>query len=262
MPKSKKLYFLHIPKTSGIKMQYELIDASLGSLSKREIKVYAQDANRSEHRGDKFEFVFDPSIADSYDIICGHFARNPIALVDDLITFSIIREPFEQYLSLAKYAAVQSGIDFTEEFLDSFLNNDDEFNTQFEGISGCDNPQSCFLFSKIACIENEPYFDSYGDLVEAKYQAFFVEKPKSYSELSERLGKIIIGTLENRAFFVERINNILFDLYGIKISNNDSVINETPKPTFRISKQHKSKIYSKIEIDLELYEKIKETEHE
>jgi hypothetical protein len=61
---------------------------------------------------------------------------------------------------------------------------------------------------------------------------------------------------------VERINNILFDLYGIKISNNDSVINETPKPTFRISKQHKSKIYSKIEIDLELYEKIKETEHE
>ena len=262
MSKSKKLYFLHIPKTSGIKMQYELIDASLGSLSKREIKVYAQDANRSEHRGGKFEFVFDPSIADSYDIICGHFARNPIALVDDLITFSIIREPFEQYLSLAKYAAVQSGIDFTEEFLDSFLNNDDEFNTQFEGISGCDNPQSCFLFSKIACIENEPYFDSYGNLVEAKYQAFFVEKPKSYSELSKRLGKIIIGTLENRTFFVERINNILFDLYGIKISNNDSVINETPKPTFRISKQHKSKIYSKIEIDLELYEKIKETEHE
>jgi hypothetical protein len=163
---------------------------------------------------------------------------------------------------LAKYAAVQSGVNFTEEFLDLFLNNDDEFNTQFEGISGCNNPQSCFLFSKIACIENEPYLDSYGNLVEARYQAFFVEKPKSYSELSKRLDKIIIGTLENRAFFVERINKILFDLYGIRMSNNNSVINETPKPTFRISRQHKSKIYSKIEIDLELYEKIKETEHE
>jgi|LakMenE18May11ns_1017448.scaffolds.fasta_scaffold9745406_1 hypothetical protein len=262
MSKSKKLYFLHIPKTSGIKMQYELIDASSKSLLKNKPKVYAQDANRSQHKGDKFEFVFDPSIADSYDIICGHFARNPIAIVDDLITFSIIREPFEQYLSLAKYAAVQSGVNFTEEFLDSFLNNDDEFNTQFEGISGCNNPQSCFLFSKIACIENEPYINSYGNLVEARYQAFFVEKPKSYSELNERLSKIIIGTLENRTFFVERINKLLFDLYGIKISNNDSVINETPKPTFRISKQHKSKIYSKIELDIELYNKIKETEHE
>lgn len=262
MYKSKKLYFLHIPKTSGIKMQYELIDASLGSLSKKEIKVYAQDANRPEQKGGKFEFVFDPSIADSYDIICGHFARNPIALMDDLVTFSMIREPFEQYLSLAKYAAVQSRVDFTEEFLDSFLNNDDEFNTQFEGISGCDNPQSCFLFSKIACIENEPYIDSYGNLIEAKYQAFFVEKPKSYSELSERLGGIIIGTLEKRALFVEKINKILFNSYGIRIFSNDSVINKTPKPTFRISKQHKSKIYSKIEIDIELYEKIKETEHE
>jgi hypothetical protein len=262
MFKSKKLYFLHIPKTSGIKMQYELIDASSKSLSKNKPKVYSQDANRPERRGGKFEFVFDPSIADSYDIICGHFARNPIALVDDLITFSIIREPFEQYLSLAKYAAVQSGVDFTEEFLDSFLNNDDEFNTQFEGISGCNNPQSCFLFSKIACIENEPYIGSYGNLVEARYQAFFVEKPKSYSELTGRLSKIIIGTLENRASFVERINKILFDLYGIKISNNNAVINETPKPAFIISKQHKKEINSKIQLDLELYAKIRESEHE
>lgn len=246
MSKNKHLYFLHIPKTSGTKMQSDILAASQ---SVNEAKVYIP--------GD-FEFVFNPEIADSYNIICGHFARNPISTISELSTFSMIREPFDQYLSSAKYAAIQYGIDFNEEFLDSFLSNDNEFSTQFEGMSGCDNPQSCFLFSKIACIEHKPLIDSYGNLYESRYQSFFVEKPKSYSELSERLDGIIIGTAENRALFVERINNILFDLYGIKMSNNNLVVNGTPKPTFEISKQHKKEINSRIQLDLELYAKIVE----
>ena len=246
MSKNKHLYFLHIPKTSGTKMQSDILAASQ---STNKVKVYIP--------GD-FEFVFNPEIADSYNIICGHFARNPISTISELSTFSMIREPFDQYLSSAKYAAIQSGIDFNEEFLDSFLSSDNEFSTQFEGMSGCDNPQSCFLFSKIACIEHEPLIDSYGNLYESRHQSFFVEKPKSYSELSERLDGIIIGTVENRVLFVERINNILFDLYGIKISNNNSVVNGTPKPTFEISKQHKKEINSRIQLDLELYAKIVE----
>ena len=227
-------------------MQSDILAASQ---STNKVKVYIP--------GD-FEFVFNPEIADSYNIICGHFARNPISTISELSTFSMIREPFDQYLSSAKYAAIQSGIDFNEEFLDSFLSSDNEFSTQFEGMSGCDNPQSCFLFSKIACIEHKPLIDSYGNLYESRHQSFFVEKPKSYSELSERLDGIIIGTAENRALFVERINNILFDLYGIKMSNNNSVVNGTPKPTFEISKQHKKEINSRIQLDLELYAKIVE----
>jgi hypothetical protein len=262
MPEGKKIYFLHIPKTSGIKMQYELLNASSGSPLKNKPKVYSQDANRTQYAAGEFEFVFDPSIANSYDIICGHFARNPIDIIDNLTTFSIIREPFQQYLSLAKYAAQQASLDFSEEFLESFLSNDNEINTSFEGMSGCDNPQSCFLFSKIACIEHEPYIDSSGNLSKPRYQSFFIEKPSSYLELDQRLDKMIIGTLENRDMFIGRINKILFDLYGIKIKTNDSVINPTPKPTFKISKNQKLKIYSKIEIDIELYSKIKESEHE
>ena len=250
MSKNKHLYFLHIPKTSGTKMQSDILAASQ---STNKVKVYIP--------GD-FEFVFNPEIADSYNIICGHFARNPISTISELFTFSMIREPFDQYLSSAKYAAIQSGIDFNEEFLDSFLSNDNEFSTQFEGMSGCDNPQSCFLFSKIACIEHKPPTDSYGNLYESRYQSFFVEKPKSYSELSERLDGIIIGTAENRSFFVERINRILFSLYGIVMTNNDLIINSTPKPAFKISKKHKSNILEKIELDIELYAKIKELEHE
>jgi hypothetical protein len=250
MSKNKHLYFLHIPKTSGTKMQYDILAASQGI---NEVKVYIP--------GD-FEFVFNPEIANSYNIICGHFARNPIDVISELTTFSMIREPFDQYVSLAKYAAIQSGIHFNEEFLDSFLSNDNEFNTQFEGMSGCENPQSCFLFSKIACTEHQPFTDSYGNSVALRNQTFFVEKPKSYSELSERLDGTIIGTVDNRALFVERINNILFSLYGIKMTNNDLVINSTPMPTFKINKKHKLKILDKIGLDIELYAKIRELENE
>ena len=250
MSKNKHLYFLHIPKTSGTKMQHDILAASK-SINK--VKVYIP--------GD-FEFVFNPEIANSHNIICGHFARNPIDVISELTTFSMIREPFDQYLSSAKYAATQSGVDFSERFLDSFLSNDNEFDTEFEGMSGCDNPQSCFLFSKIACIKHESFIDSYGNSSPSRYQSFFLEKPKSYLELSERLGGIIIGTLENRDFFVERINKILFGLYGIKMAYSNSIINSTPKPTFKISKTHKSKILEKIELDIELYAKIKELENE
>ena len=250
MSKNKHLYFLHIPKTSGTKMQHDILDASK-SINK--VKVYIP--------GD-FEFVFNPEIANSHNIICGHFARNPIDVISELTTFSMIREPFGQYLSLAKYAAAQSGVKFSEEFLDLFLSNDNEFSTQFEGMSGCDNPQSCFLFSKIACIEHQSPVDSYGNLPESKYQSFFVEKPTSYSELSERLDGIVIGTMDDRALFVERINQILFDLHGIKMINNNLKINPTPKHQFKISKNHKLKIHEKIAIDIELYAKIKELKNE
>jgi len=157
MRKISHLYFLHIPKTSGIKMQYEILNASKSIYSKNSPNAYIQDIEKEKYPFDEFEFVFNPEIADSYNIICGHFARNPISAISNIATFSMVREPFSQYLSLAKYAAMQSDVDFTEGFLDSFLNNDNDTNSKFEGMSGCENPQSCFLYSKIACIEAIPH---------------------------------------------------------------------------------------------------------
>ncbi len=247
--KGESLYFLHIPKTSGTKMHYDLVECAKNPLAINSPNVYLP--------GD-FEFVFDPKIAESHNIICGHFGRNPIDLIDNLISFSMVREPFEQYLSLAKYAALQQGGTFDENFLDEFLANNNEINSRFEGMSGCENPQSCFLYSKIAGIEKQVGVDEFDNPIIDISKSFFVEKPQSFSQLSQRLENIVIGLTEERGRLVDFINTILIRIFNTSIKTDNSFVNETPPLSFRLNKRQVMLITSKIELDIELYAKIKE----
>ena len=255
MNKNKHLYFLHIPKTSGMKMQHELLNAA-----KNAFFVDGEEARSvgNVYIPDDFEFVFDPEIANTHNIICGHFGRNPIDAIEGLTTFSIIREPFSQFLSLAKYAAHQSEVEFTEEFLDSFLLNDNELGTNFEGMSGCDNPQSCFLYSKISSIERFNGIDEFGNSVFSEKKTIFVEKPKSYKDLEERIDGIIIGILEKRNLLIDKINPTLESNFGMRIDSNCEIVNNTPKIKFKINNRHKQIINEKTEIDNELYHRVDE----
>lgn len=247
--KGESLYFLHIPKTSGTKMHYDLVECAKNPLAINSPNVYLP--------GD-FEFVFDPKIAESHNIISGHFGRNPIGLIDNLISFSMVREPFEQYLSLAKYAALQQGDTFDENFLDEFLTNNNEINSRFEGMSGCENPQSCFLYSKIAGIEKQVGVDEFGNPIMDISKSFFVEKPHSYAQLSQRLENIVIGLTEERGRLVDFVNTILIRMFNTSIKTDDSFVNETPPLSFLLNKRQVMSITSKIELDMELYAKIKE----
>lgn len=238
---SKNIYFLHIPKTSGMKMQYELLEFSKSKLAKNSPSVYLPG---------EFEFVFNPDIANHYNIICGHFGRNPIDSVNNLFTFSILRNPFEQYLSLAKYAAAQQSIEFTEEFLDLFITNNNDFFSQFEGMSGCDNPQSSFLFSKTSYIEKLPEYIE---------KVVFIDRPKSYADMEEKLVGITIGTVEKRFLLVNEVNKVLRKEYNFEIQNNNKIVNSTPPISFRISNRHKKLINEKTQIDNELYARVSES---
>lgn len=238
---NKKIYFLHIPKTSGMKMQYEILESSKSPEAKNSPCVYLPG---------EFEFVFNPEIANYYNIICGHFGRNPIDTVDNLFTFSILRNPFDQYISLAKYAAAQQSIEFTEEFLDLFITNNNDFFSQFEGMSGCDNPQSSFLFSKTSYIER---LSGYAEKV------VFVDKPKSYLDMKEKLVGITIGTVEKRFLLVDEVNKVLRKEYNFEIQNNNKIVNSTPPVSFKISNRHRKIIDEKTEIDNELYARVSES---
>jgi hypothetical protein len=233
--KYKKAYFLHIPKTSGMKMQYDLLNAA--HKCKNEVKP-------SVYLPGEFEFVFNPATAKNNEIICGHFGRNPIETVKNIFSFSMIREPYEQYLSTLKYAASYTKQPFTEDFLDFFLTEGSEMLSQFEGMSGCENPQSCFLYSKT----------SYLALQTANYEkVIFVEKPQSIDDVMNKIENIIIGTVKNRNYFINVLNAYLYDLFQIKIDNSIDIVNPTPKMDFKISKKHKNLIMSKTWLDFEIY---------
>jgi NACalpha-BTF3-like transcription factor len=236
----KYFYFLHIPKTSGVKMQHQLLDASNNPNAINHPKVYCP--------GD-FEFVFDADIAKTYNIISGHFARNPIEILPKVATFTIIRDPVQQYLSVAKYAAMFRGEEFTEEFMMPFLTGESEMYSYFEGMSGCSNPQSSFISSKLSTLEYD---------LNGKDRTVFIKKPESFEDVRGHLSGMVIGVMEQRDELVQKVNILLKKMFNISIREDDSIVNATPPVNFKISKECINLILDRTELDRELHAKVLE----
>jgi hypothetical protein len=236
----KYLYFLHIPKTSGVKMQHQLLDAANNPNSINHPKVYCP--------GD-FEFVFDIDIGKTHNIISGHFGRNPIETLLDVVTFTIIRDPVQQYISVAKYAAMFRGEEFTEEFMIPFLTGESEMYSYFEGMSGCSNPQSSFISSKLSTLEYE---------LNGKDRTVFVKKPESFEDVEKYLNGMIIGVMEERNELIQKVNILLKKMFNISIREDNSVVNATPPVNFKIGKEYMKLILDRTELDRELYAKVLE----
>jgi hypothetical protein len=71
---------------------------------------------------------------------------------------------------------------------------------------------------------------------------------------------MIIGTLENRVEFIERVNSLLFAKHGIKIPNNIQKVNSSNRLEIEPTKSQIEKIGDLTQIDQELYAKIREKE--
>lgn len=238
--KGESLYFLHIPKTSGMKMQYQLLDAANNPNSINQPNVYCP--------GD-FEFIFDTDIGKTHNIISGHFARNPIETLPNVTTFTMVRDPVHQYISVAKYAAMFTDKEFTEEFMMPFLTGESEMYSYFEGMSGCSNPQSSFISSKLSTLEYD---------LNGKERTVFVNKPESFEDVREHLSGMIVGVMEQRNELVQKVNILLKKMFNISIRKDDSIVNATPPVNFKISKECINLILDRTELDRELYAKVLE----
>ena len=236
----KYLYFLHIPKTSGVKMAHQLLDASNNPSAINQPKVY---------RPGYFEYVFDANIGKTHNIISGHFARNPIETLPDVATFTIIREPVQQYISAVKYSAMRKGEEFTEESMMPFLTGEAEMYSYFEGMSGCSNPQSSFISSKLSTLEYD---------LNGKDRTVFVKKPESFEDVRECLSGMVIGVMEERDELVQKVNILLKKMFNISIREDNSIVNATPSVNFKISKECINLILDRTELDRELYAKVLE----
>ena len=238
--KGESLYFLHIPKTSGAKMQHQLLDAANNPNSINQPNVYCP--------GD-FEFIFDADIAKTHNIISGHFARNPIETLPNVTTFTMVRDPVHQYLSVAKYAAMFTGEEFTEKFMMPFLTGESEMYSYFEGMSGCSNPQSSFISSKLSTLEYD---------LNEKERTVFVKKPESFEDVKKHLSGMVVGVMEERDELVQKVNILLKKMFNISIRKDDSIVNATPQVNFEISKKCINLILDRTELDRELYAKVLE----
>ena len=236
---STSIYHNHVPRTSGTDILYELQRAVKSSNGT--VKLYVPGV---------LEFFYDKQKTESFDIITGHFASNPIRELDDLIVFSIIRNPFDQYISTASYRFLTDNVEMTPYDLDRFI--DGEFDTfgAFQGFSGCDNPQSKFLAAKLVHMLDESGSDLYS----------FVDEPRCLDDVKPFIDNFIVGTLENRDLVIEKLNTVLSKKFGIMINANTNRTNTTVPLKFTISNLQKKKIADKLELDEEVYQYIKTIE--
>jgi hypothetical protein len=236
---STSIYHNHVPRTSGTDILYELQRAVRDSHGAATLYVPGV-----------LEFFYDKQKTESFDIITGHFASNPIRELDNVTIFSLVRNPFDQYISTAAYRFLTDNVEMTSHDLDRFIGGEFDTFGAFQGFSGCDNPQSKFLAAKLVHMYDESGNDMYS----------FVDEPRCLSDVRQFIDNCIVGTLENRNLVIERLNAVLLKKFGVKINTNTNRTNTTVPLKFTISASQKKKIAEKLELDEQVYEYVRAIE--
>jgi hypothetical protein len=205
---------------------------------------------------DILEFIYDHHKMKNYNYISGHFATNPIHEISNLITFSMVRNPVDQFVSTIAHRCMIARIPFTSYELDAYIDGYYKIWGEFEGFSGIDNPQSHFLSQKFVSFETEDRSSASG----YKSGMAFLSSPKSLADVRQFTDDMIIGTVENRHVVIDKINVILKKQFGITMENDKRKVNSNTQIRFEISKDQMKKMKAKLELDEEVYQHIKERE--
>lgn len=256
----RPIYNLHIPRTSGTNTLYAMQreNARMREVNKQKALQgeELEYAHLHMYTPDILEFMYDNEKMGDYNYLSGHFATNPIHEIDNLITYSMVRNPIDQFVSTIAYRCMTARIPFTSYELDAYIDGHYRVWGEFEGFSGIDNPQSHFLSQKFATFELENSNRKDG----STRGIAFIGSPQSLADVRQFTDQMIIGTVENRHIVIDKINVILKKQFGITMENDKRKVNSNMKLRFEISKDQMKKMKAKLELDEEVYQHVKERE--
>jgi hypothetical protein len=227
------VYFLHIPKTSGLSITSEI---------ERINSEDTVDGRNIFPISKKFENTSASMKPKS--IICGHFALNPFDLMEFDYSFSIIREPVSRLMSLFAYHHRLDIANLSNKKL--FMNfifgeHPRIMSVDFAGFDGQPNSQSSYLSTKVhldacgfKCLPGSPSIE------------------KVLTSIKEH--NINVFTLDNRDVLIGKLSVV----FGSQIVNTRS--NDSPVVGFELTKHDISGILKLNNIDHELYETVRERE--
>lgn len=241
---NKKIYHLHIPRTSGKSISDGLrttFDKNMFSQQKLfghgDLRIY-----------DSAAFVDRPYIS-------GHFGINPIIEnKDGLDVFAIVREPVEHFLSIAAYVASTSQTKMSNEFLDEFLYGGITAFGSNELFASSGNIQSKMLFCRMAIADASVVARRDID-VSNKLNIIFIESDMpGETEITNRAKLMNIFSLRNRHYSVSWLNNKVLSLYGFGIDASINLVsNRSNTDGFIPDKSHMREIENRTQIDRHLY---------
>jgi hypothetical protein len=247
---NKRLYFLHIPKTGGSSLNFQL-----------EKYLLNNNIPKFPPSGPPYTDNFD-----EYVYITGHFARYPIDRTSNLDIACLFRDPLDRAISTFLYIYNKILL-FSNEYsnIDAFIDKLRYFLFDDPDYFGHRNIQSKFICNEplINTIENK------GEEIfwhKKKTKDWAIEKKEITFDLAKtNLNKIqIVGTTENHDIFMNNIKDWFFINYNIKIDftnfikNKSSIIYNdelynTKKIKNMLSKNDRKKFLSINNIDSELY---------
>ena len=240
------IYFLHIPRTSGIYVNHNV----LPHLVSGGVKHFV--SNRTH---------IDLKKIKNSEYVSGHFATTPIDIMNNPIVYSIVRDPVERYISYFKYT---TGVIRTKKEiyakLDSWLYGDK--------VDINSNMQSKFITGKID-------IDKFNSDLQIKnnqndnYRYLAVSNGwylKDYSlnikDIKQNLSNIKIYSLKNNKCFKNDFNNELNKQFGFTTFKIDHKDNSSFNIGIDFTKKQIKKIEELNQVDMELYEYVQKIEKE
>ena len=246
---NKKIYHLHIPRTSG----KSICDALRESFNKN-----------MWSRTPLYDYghlpMYDDSLFLDRPYISGHFGVNPIIEnKENLDVFSIIREPVSHYLSVAAYVAAMSQEKMSSEFLDEFMYG---YFTPFganELFSSSGNIQSKMLFCRMA-MADESVVALLNCNIRNKQSIVFIESDMpSEKEIIDKIKLMNIFSLQNRHQAISWLDNKLQESCGLSIDSSiNQISNCSNMDGFVPDKSHIREIKNRSEIDTYVYRVVTE----
>jgi hypothetical protein len=199
-------YFCHIPKTSGSSIEAAVVDEYFNTIKIAQSHKVPDLENEQAVRN----FL---SNSDSYHFIKGHFGTLPVSYINNVKTYSIVREPFDRLISCFRFS--QSPMRWRGSFeneLKLFLTqNNPEFNSI--GFDGRANMQVAYLTQELKWNHKEPfsmYFET--PLISFEQVLLLIKK-----------NNITLSTQDNRDYLLDVLSSDLSVKYNKNIILNKQI---------------------------------------
>ena len=225
---NKAIYYLHIPRTSGVFLR-------------NIIQLHSEENQKKFLSG----HTIDISLKDlkNQDYISGHYGLTPIPY--SLKTFTILRDPVERSFSYMKYVWEKLYTYMSiEEAFDFFLTNEN-----FK--KNISNQSSCFLTSDIDLEEYNKNSKNIPNHVLSNW--YLNAKNVNKESVVESVNN---NNIEILFFKDPNLYEKIFNIYGInkdKLIKYNKKINQSIETDLFFYKKYYDKIYEINKVDIEVY---------
>jgi hypothetical protein len=265
---NKRLYFLHIPKTAGKSVGYELGN----ELNKHNISNYISTHYPNESDLSK-EVYFS-----------GHFGTYPIEKFPDISISCLVRNPIEARVSYFNFIFGRGDLDVPKYInIDGYINKlryylfeDEDFilHNNYQSRFIC-NPTDDVAFADISFWEkNEESIYRQHNFSKGKAFSWFVNNDNTSIENAIKNIKSfdIVNTVESMESYYKSVAKWFLENYSIELNlNHNKIINSshtlfngsfytTKKLLDMLTEKEKEKILENNSIDYQVYSMVKEME--